>query len=226
MVLTMARDNLDRKIKEIKDELLVQQSMVEQMTLQAVQALVQRDMNAAQRIYEYDRRVNQKHLEIEKQCLTLMATEPPILATDLRLLASILEINSILENFGDYAKGIARTCLAISGDPPVAELVQITLLAEKVVELLHDALGAFVSGDIDKAQHIPCTSTEILDAAADINQVLFSEMIGNPGNIQQVNKLLYISHNLERMADLVSNICERTVYISTGDLKSLKQSLK
>lgn len=222
----MARDTLDRKIKELKDELLIQGSMVEQMTLQAVQALVQRDMNAAQRIYEYDRRVNQKHLEIEKQCLTLMATEPPILATDLRLLASILELNSILENFGDYAKGIARTCLAISGDPPVAELVQITLLAEKVVELLHDALGAFVSGDIDKAQHIPCTSTEIVDAAADINQVLFSEMIGNPGNIQQVNKLLYISHNLERMADLVSNICERTVYISTGDLKSLKQSLK
>ncbi len=219
----MAREALDRKIKQIKDELLVEGSMVEQMTMQAVQALLDRDLESAQRIYDYDRRVNQKHIAIEKKCLTMMATEPPILATDLRLLASILEVNSILESFGDYAKGIARICMMIGMEPPLKRAVDITGLAEKVMDMLHQALGAFVGGDLEAANNIPCTRQHDLKIEANrTNETLLSLMIAEPRNIQRANKLLWVVHNIERMVDLVVNICERTIYIATGDLRPLK----
>jgi phosphate transport system protein len=221
----MARDSLDRKIKELKDELLIQGSMVEQMTLHAIQALVKRDLMEAERIYDYDHRVNQKHLAIEKQCLTLLAIEPPILATDLRLLASILEVNTALERFGDFAKGIAWTCLLIGIESPISDSSQIKYIAEQVINMLHQALGAFVQENISLADEIPCQQENIKNLVEEANQDLFSRMIGNPNNIQQINKLLYVTHNLERMAELVKNICKRISYISTGHLNTIQKGV-
>ena len=219
----MAREALDRKVKLLKDELLVQGSMVEQMTLQAVRALVERDLEAARRIYTYDRRVNLKHMEIEKQCLSLMATEPPILATDLRMLASILEVNSALERLGDYAKGIARICLLMKLEVPMKNPLPLSNLADMVMDMLHQALGSFVTRDLQLAESIPCRNqTQVKQSAENINQQLLSLMLADPSTIQRANKLLWVNHNFERMAELIVSICERTVYIDTGDLEPLK----
>ncbi len=217
----MARDALDRKIKDLKDELLVQGSMVEQMTYQAVEALVNRNIPAAEKIYKYDSRVNKKHLDIERQCLTLLATYPPILRTDLRLLASILEVNTSLERFGDFSKGIAQTCLLIGTESPLSETNKIANIIDLVVDMLHQALGAFIQEDLSQAEDIQCQEEKIKSFVEEVNRDLFSRMIGNPSISQQINNLLYVTHNLELMAELVKNICERTVYISTGHLRTI-----
>ena len=153
----MARDALDRKISHLKDEVLLQGSKVEGMILDAVGALVTRDQAVFQQILSYDRQINQKHQEIEKQCLSLITTEPPILAKDLRLLTSLLEINTMLEHFGDNAKGIARTGLILSQEPPHKNLSNISNLAGEIIDLFHQVLGAFVNEDCNFVRTAPRT---------------------------------------------------------------------
>ena len=217
----MVRELLDRKIQHLLDELLVIDSMVEQALIDSVEALKRRDLALAQRVYDGDARVNAKRFEIENECMITITTQQPIMAGDLRLLASILEVVSELERIGDYAKGIAKICLMLGDQPHVKPLIDIPRMAEIAVSMLHRAVGAFVNNDIESAKVIPQEDDMVDGLYNQIYRELVAIMLTNPTTIDRANYLMWAAHNLERVADRVTNVCERAIYVTTGELKEI-----
>jgi phosphate transport system protein len=214
------RETLDRQIRQLFDEVLVMGSMVEGAVNDSVEALKKRDIESARRIYVGDQLINEKRYEIETQCLTTIATQQPM-ATDLRIMAAIMEIITELERIGDYAKGISRINMLMSDEPLVKPLIDIPRMAELGLDMLKRALEAFVNQDAETARKIP-KEDDIVDAL--YNQVyleLLTHMIADPGTIDRSNYLIWVAHNLERMSDRVTNICERIVFVVTGDILEL-----
>ncbi len=220
----MSRETLDRRIRHLLDEILIMDSMVEQATLQAVAALKARDVDAARIIYAGDAQINAKRFELENETMVVLATQQPVMAHDLRLLASILEVTGELERIGDYAKGIARITLIVGSQPPIKPLIDIPRMSEIAIEMLHRAVSAFVRGDAEEARQIPAMDDEVDALYNTVYRDLTAIVIQDPGAIDRANYLMWAAHNLERMADRVTNICERTIYIVTGELKELEKS--
>lgn len=220
----MGRETLDQKIHQMMDEILVLDSMVENATLDAIEALKQHDLEAARKVYLGDANINARRFELENHCMITIATQQPIMATDLRVVASILEVVSELERMGDYAKGIARICLSIGNQPHIKPIVDLPRMAEIAVSMLHRAISAFVNKDIELARQIPADDDQVDNLYKQIYRDLIAIIISDPATIDQANLLMWASHNLERMADRVTNICERTIYIVTGELKEIDVS--
>ncbi len=214
------RENLDRQIQQLLDQILVLGSMVEQATHNAVNALKNHQPSEARLIYDNDSQINQKRFEIENTCLTLIATQQPM-ARDLRIIASVLEIATELERMGDYAKGNARICMMMKWTPPGKVMADLPKMAAIATDMLHRAMGAFVAADAELAVKIPLEDTKVDDLYNKINRSLFAELTSDPSMIDQTNLLIWAAHNLERMADRVTNICERTIYVATGEMKEL-----
>lgn len=220
----MSRETLDRRIRHLLDEILIIDSMVEQATTEAVAALKARDVNSARRIYSGDAQINAKRFELENETMVVLATQQPVMAHDLRLLASILEVTGELERMGDYAKGIAKITLIVGDQPPIKPLIDIPRMSEIAIEMLHRAVSAFVRGDAGEARQIPAIDDEVDQLYNTVYRDLTAIVIQDPNAIDRANYLMWAAHNLERMADRVSNICERTIYIVTGELKELEKS--
>jgi phosphate transport system protein len=220
----MPRDTLDRKIHQLQDEVLLLGSMVEQAALSSVDALKNRDVKAAQKVYDNDQLINEKRFAIENAILIVMATQQP-LAHDLRLLVAILDVTTELERMGDYAKGIAKITRRLANDDsvpiPVREFTQMVDLA---VSMLHRALGAFIDENVNQASTIPLEDDDVDDLYVQVYHKVVNAMIKNPEIIDMANNMMWVAHNLERMADRVTNICERTVFIVTGELLEIEPS--
>jgi phosphate transport system protein len=217
------RETLDRALQEQLDEILVLGSMVEESVRTAVAALKARDLKASEKIYESDELINKKHFEIEDRCITLIATQQPM-AKDLRLLAAIIEISTELERMGDYAKGIAKINILLGDDPLIKPLIDIPRMADLGLDMLHRALGAFVAGDVEKARTIPKEDDQIDGLYNQVYRELVTYMIADTSTIDRANFLLWAAHNLERLADRVTNICERTIYMVTGEMRELDRT--
>lgn len=217
----MTRSTLDRKISKLLDEILVIDSLVETATLESIRALKGHDLDLARRIIREDEIINTRRFDLEKDCMITIATQQPIMATDLRLVASILEVVAELERMGDYAKGIATICLRIGAEPHIKPLVDIPKMGDLTVSMLNRAVGAFVERDAQTAAAIPAEDDQV-DA---LYSAVYNELVGimgrDPAAIGQANLLMWAAHNLERMADRVTNICERTIYIVTGEMKEI-----
>ena len=217
----MPRVTLDRQIHLVQDEVLALGSMVEQAMLLAMDALKNRDIPLAKRVFDDDQAINSKRYAIENNIMILMATQQPM-AHDLRLLAALLEVSVELERMGDYAKTVSKVTIRLgdyTGPVPMREFSQ---MADLAVSMLHRALGAFISEDSAVASQIPREDDEV-DALFNRSlQAIISAMIANPEIIDHATLLMWVAHDLERMADRVSNICERTVFIVTGELLELE----
>jgi phosphate transport system protein len=220
----MPRETLDHKIREILDDVLMLDSMVEKASLDAVDALKRRDLDAARRVYAADQQINEKRYQIENETVVTIATQQPVMAGDLRFLASVLVIITELERIGDYAKGIAQICLRMGYEPPVKPLIDIPRMCQIGVSMLHRAVAAFVSGDVDAARLIPRDDDEVDALYNQIYRELVTIMLTDPSIIDRANYLMWVAHNLERMADRVTNICERTVYVGTGEMREIRHS--
>ena len=219
----MLRKTFETEIKQVKDDVLMLGSMVEQSILGSVDALKKRDVKAAQRILEGDRAINKKRFEIESQLMILIATQQPM-AHDLRLLASTIEVISELERMGDYAKGIANINIRMGDETLLKPLIDIPRMAEKGVDMLHRSLTAFVNEDIETARKIPVEDDIVDGLYLQIYRELMTIVIADPTSIERANWLLWVAHNLERFADRVTNICERTVFVATGELAEINDT--
>jgi phosphate transport system protein len=217
------RETLDRALQELLDDILVLGGMVEDAVRAAVAALKQRDLLASEKVYEADDNINKKHFEIEDRCITLIATQQPM-AKDLRLLAAVIEISTELERMGDYAKGIAKINILLGTEPLVKPLIDIPRMADLGLDMLHRALVAFVAGDADTAREIPKEDDQIDGLYNQVYRELVTYMIADTTTIDRANFLLWAAHNLERLADRVTNICERTIYMATGEMRELDRS--
>ena len=216
----MTRKALEEKIQHLKNEVLILGQMVEQSMRDAMTALKQRDFEASRQIYRADAEINAKRFQIERETLITIATQQPV-AQDLRTLAAILEIAGELERMGDYAKGIAKINILIGDQPLLKPLIDLPRMVEIATSMLRRALQAFVEGNVEAARAIP-QEDDTVDALYDqIYRELVTYMLQDPRNIDQANYLLWAAHNVERMADRVTNICERTIFTVTGELKEL-----
>lgn len=216
----MPRASLDREFHHLQDELLLLGSMVEQAILDAVDALKRRDLETSRRVYAGDQAINEKRFAIENAILVLIATQQPM-AHDLRFLAAILEVNTELERIGDYAKGISKVNVLLGDDNVTMPIREIGRMAELAVGMLHRSLSAFINEDVELARTIPTEDDVVDDLYNRIYHSLVGSMIADPTTIDHANYLLWVAHNLERTADRVTNICERTIFIATGELSEI-----
>jgi phosphate transport system protein len=216
----MTRLVFDRELQRIQDEVLVLGSMVEKALVDSVEILKQRDMEGSQRLIAQDRHINEKRFAIETDVLALIATQQPV-AGDMRTLAAVLEITTELERMGDYAKGIAKINLLIGEQPLLKPLIDLPVMAERVREMLHEALDAFIRRDVDLARQIPGQDDYVDHLYNQINRELLTYVMADPSTIDQANYLLWAAHNLERAADRVINLCERVVFTVTGEMVEL-----
>ena len=216
----MIRKTFENELQQVKDEILVLGSMVEQAVADSMDALKKRDVKASQKIYEQDRKINEKRFAIENHLMVLIATQQPM-AHDLRLLASSMEIISELERMGDYAKGIATINIRMGDEPLLKPLIDLPRMATIASGMLHRALTAFITEDAEAARAIPAEDDEVDGLYTQIYRELMTFVIQDPKVIERANMLLWAAHNMERMADRVTNICERTVFVVTGEIKEL-----
>lgn len=219
----MLRKTFENEIQQVKDDVLLLGSMVEQAILNSVEALKKRDIRASERIFAQDREINEKRFQIENKLMVLIATQQPM-AHDLRLLASCMEIISELERMGDYAKGIANINIRMGDAPLLKPLIDVPRMAQIGVEMLHQALSAFVNEDVETARSIPVQDDEVDALYNQVYRELMTFVIQDPKTIERANWLLWVAHNLERVADRVTNICERTIFIATGEMAEIKST--
>jgi len=219
----MPREELNRQLRLIEDEILLLGSMVEEATLKAVDVLKKRDTENAKVIFEDDMLINEKRFAIENAILILIATQQPM-AHDLRLLAAMLEVIAELERMGDYAKGICKITMRLgAADVPVPTR-EFDKMAELGVSMLHRALTSFIEEDAAKAVAITNEDDAVDELYERVYHQVVNAMIANPAVIDHANLLMWVTHNLERFADRVTNICERTVFIATGELLEMDTS--
>lgn len=217
----MLRKTFESEIQQVKDDVLVLGSMVEQALLDSVEALKKRDIKASEKIFAEDQEINKKRFDIEGKLMVLIATQQPM-AHDLRLLASCMEIISELERMGDYAKGIANINIRMGDAPLLKPLIDVPRMAQKGADMLHRSLTAFVNEDVATAKTLPVEDDEVDALYNQVYRELMTFVIQDPTTIERANWLLWVAHNLERFADRVTNICERTVFISTGVMEEIK----
>lgn len=219
----MLRKTFENEIQQVKDDVLMLGSMVEQALINSVESLKKRDIKASEKIFAEDQEINKKRFAIENHLMVLIATQQPM-AHDLRLLASCMEIISELERMGDYAKGIANINIRMGDAPLLKPLIDIPRMAQLGVDMLHHALTAFVNEDVKAAQSIPIQDDEVDALYNQVYRELMTFVIQDAKTMERANWLLWVAHNLERVADRVTNICERTVFIVTGEMTEIKST--
>ena len=220
---TTARATFDRQLQALQDEISLLGSMVEKAVERSVEALARLDCNLAREVVAGDAAIDAKRWQLEEQAITLIATQQPM-ARDLRVIASVIHITTDLERMGDYAAGIAKITLMHGDGPLLKPLIDIPRMTEEATSMLRRSLDAFMQRDAEAAKAI-AAEDDIVDALYDqIYRELLTYMIEDPHTIQRATWLLWVAHNLERIADRVTNICERIVYMVTGRMEEINVS--
>jgi len=212
----MARKTFNQETQEIKNEVLLLSSMVEEAVMDSAGALKDNDLDRSRQVFLNDLKINQKRFEVEISIIVVMATQQPA-ARDLRMLAASLDICSELERMGDYAKEIANINIRSEGLSLPAILKNIYSMAEKAVDMLHRAMTTFADEDIKTAIAIIAEDDVIDECYTRLYYEAVNNVLGDPRNIERANYVLWIAHNLERLGDRTTNVCERVVYIVTGE---------
>ena len=215
----MPRDRFEHELSLLEKGVLALGAMAEKAIVESVEALSAQDLEKAQRIMDEDKAINEKRFALENDVITLIATQQPV-AGDLRILAEVLEIVTELERMADYWKGIANIALMIGKEPLLKPLEDIPLMAKKAAGMLRRSLQAFATRDVALARAIPREDAEV-DALYDALYKELVTMMKDPACIDQATRLTWVAHNLERVADRVSNICERVVFSVTGKIEEL-----
>ncbi|MDE2801582.1 MAG: phosphate signaling complex protein PhoU [Chloroflexota bacterium] len=219
----MARASFDIHLHHLLDDLLLLGGMVEKAIATSLQALKDRDLATSERVIKEDDFVDQKRWELEDRCLELIATQQPM-AVDLRVLVTILHISVELERMGDYAEGIAKISLMMGDEPPLKPLVDIPLMADKATDMLNRSLDALLRRDIEEAVDVCNKDDEVDHLYEVVYRDLLDLMIKDPANVQRATYLLWVAHDLERIADRATNIAERVVFMVTGKMNELNVS--
>lgn len=219
----MTRDLFNAELRQLQDDVLTLGSMAEKAILDALESMRDGDVEWSRRIIEDDQRINKKRFEIEDRAIFVIASQQPM-ATDLRALASVLYIITDLERIADHAEGIARINTMMEPEPLPRRLGYIPAMADRAVAMLRDSLKAYIEMDVDAAVQI-CNADDEVDRLQDsVYEDCIQQMVANPATIQRNTYLLWTAHNIERIADRCTNICERVVYTVTGHMDELNVS--
>jgi len=217
------RESFKKHIEELNQNVVDMSEMVVNATSRSVKALGDRNVEEAKRIIEDDLLINNKRWEIEEKCINLIALQQPV-ATDLREIIAVLNIITELERMGDYAEGIARIVVMLGGEPLIRPLVFTPKMAEKAISMLKRSMQALVDRDAKTASAICDEDDEVDKLYDEAYHDLLMMMIKDATLISKATPLIWAAHNLERSADRVTNICERIIFLATGEMPQVKVS--
>ena len=221
----MLRSDYERDLSSLQADLAEMAAHVEQATRRALNALENQDLQLAQQIIDEDDHIDQLQDNLEDKCVTMMATQQPT-AIDLRALMSAVHIAVELERMGDYAEGIAKICLRIGDQPLLKPLIDIPRMADLALTMLSESLQSHANRDEWQARKICQDDDAVDDLYNQIYRELLTYMLQDPRNIERATYLLWVAHDLERIADRATNIAERVMWlvsghtVGTGNVKS------
>ena len=214
----MPREDFERNLKGLEDDVVQLSSRVEKAIFKSIEALKERDITASQKVVDDDDVIDEEQQAIEDRCIDLIALEAPM-AGDLRVLIAAMMVANELERMGDYAEGIAKISLSMGNLPPLKPLVDIPRMADKSVDMLRRSTQAFVNLDVESATAVLLADDEVDDIYEQVYRELLTYMMADPSTIQRATYLLWVAHDLERVADRTTNIAERVIYLVTGETK-------
>src|SRR5574341_312706 len=209
------RSVLDHSLLEIRDDILRLASLVNQATRRAMEAFATGDVGIAQEVIEGDNAIDSLHHSLEEHIVRTTALQQPI-ATDLRVLIAALLITNELERMGDHAEGIARTVSRREEHSPVDVPPALSEMREWTCRMIQAAADAFASGNVDEAKEVARLDDQLDVLYQQFFQTTVEEMTHGQLPGDRGTYLLWAGHNLERIGDRVTNICERIVYARTG----------
>jgi phosphate transport system protein len=216
----VARVTFEKEMERLQNELMDFGVLVEHAIVDSVEILKKQDMEAAQRLIAADANLNRMRYSIESDTLVLIARQQPM-AGDLRTLAAVLEIATELERIADYGKGIAKVAIKLGTEPLMKPLIDIPRMAVLASDMLHRALLCFTDRDVNMARAIAAEDQVLDDLYDQVYRELITYVLADPRNIDGANHLMWVAHNLERTADRVVNICERVIFMATGEMIEL-----
>jgi len=206
---------LEEEISKLKKMLFEMATSVEEMIAKSIKALKDKNMIMAEEVIKSDAKINDMEIDIDNQCIKILALYHPE-AEDLRTVTMIMKINNDLERIGDHAVNIAEKTIYLADKPPVKPLIDIPRMADKAIEMLQESLDAFVNKDAQLAVDI-CKKDDEVDALEpQIVRELVTYIIADPQTIDRALTLILIAREIERVADLATNIAEDTYYIASG----------
>jgi phosphate transport system protein len=194
--------------------------MVCQAVTDAVTALKSRDPDLARQIIVRDRQLNKIRFEVDEASLAMLATQQPA-ASDLRRIIAAMNVVLDLERMGDHAANVAKTVIRIGDEPPLKPLIDIPKMAEVCCDMLRRSLSAYVVLDAQAARAITKEDERVDQLYDQVFRELLTYMLEDDRTIKRAMQLLFVAHNLERIADRVTNVCERVVYLQTGEMREL-----
>ena len=216
----MTRVLFETQIQELRDDAVAMASMVDKAIARAIEALQTQDVGLAKQVRKDDKIINAARWTGEERALTLIATQGPM-AGDLRIIAASLQILTDLERMADHAAGIAKIAIDTSDEELLKPLVDIPRMSLIAREMLGDAITAFVDRDVEIARKVATRDDEVDALHERVVGELMTSMMADPDTINRATHLLWASHNVERIADRVTNICERVVFAVTGETEEL-----
>ncbi|ADL12400.1 phosphate signaling complex protein PhoU [Acetohalobium arabaticum] len=216
----MVRSNFNQELEELNQKLLKMGSMVEEAIHKSVTSLAEKDVELAEEVMENDDLIDEAEVEIEKRCIKLIALQQPV-AKDLRTIGMISKIITDLERMGDLAYNIARITTEIAGESLIKPLVDIPHMTRITQDMVRESLDAFVNLDSEKAYEVAEMDDEVDRINEQILRELLTYMMEDASTISQATRLMFVGRYLERIADHATNICERIIYMVTGEREEL-----
>jgi phosphate transport system protein len=219
----MTRENYEDQLRRLRNDVVLMSGMVNAAIDRSVEALRRQDLHLAQEIIDEDRAINQARWRIEEHALLLIATQAPM-ARDLRMISAVIHIATELERMADHAAGNAKVVMETADEPLLKPLVDLPRMAMLCRSMLDDSITAFIDLDESLARAIARRDDAVDELYNQIYRELLTYMMADPGTINRATHLLWAAHNLERIADRVTNICERVVFAATGSLEEINLS--
>jgi phosphate transport system protein len=214
------RPQLDRGEREIKDAVLRMGVLVEDQILAALDALVRHDAEAALRVIQDDRRINEAQFNLSSLIATVIATQQPV-ARDLRFLLSLDHVTYELERMGDHASSVAKQARKLAAHPPLGPYVELPEMARLTASLVRGILGALVDVDEAAARRVAARDDEVDQLYHRTFEATLNLMRADPANVDPGTRILFAAHYLERIGDRVTNIAEDIVFLATGQIEDL-----
>ena len=209
--------HLQREIERLKKCLLSLCAVVEDQVQMAIEAFLERDAAAALVVERRDNEVDQREVEVEEECLKMLALYQPV-ATDLRLIVAVLKINNDLEQIGDLAVNIARKASAVAAEPPLDIPIDIAGMWQKVQAMLRDSLDALVGMNVELAEAVYARDDEVDGMKREMRTRIEEASGRQPERMGRLLKVLAVARNLERIADYSVNIAEDVIYMVKGTI--------
>ncbi len=219
----MPREGFERQLQQLQNKVLFMGSMVEKAITRSIESMKSRNLEAARQLIADDLEINQIRYEIEDDAIQLIATQQPM-AADLRTIIAVLNIITDLERMGDHAEGIAKITLMLGDEPPLKPFIDIPRMADRTKHMLRRSLSAFITRDTTLARQICTEDDEVDNLHEQVYRELLVFMLQDVKTISRATYLIWASHNLERMADRVTNICERVVFMVEGKVEEMNVS--